>query len=116
MSTYKITNVSNLLGKREASYNSILNIEYVKEMSKLNKELKPGEIMYMTTSTLPMSVHRLRTKGLITVIEINGKEAEEATKPKVNTMTTTEKNEEEKKHIHTVKKKDRKSSKDESSE
>ena len=116
MSTYKITNVSNLLGKREASYNSTLSIEYVKEMSKLKNELKPGETMYMTTPTLPMSVHRLRTKGLINVIEINGKEAETATKPKVNTMTTTEKAEDEKKQASHATKQKGKKSKEELSE
>ena len=71
MGTFKITNITNLASKRDFKYNSILNIDYVDKMAKKIISIKPGDTAYLTISSLPLSVHRLRVKNLITVDEID---------------------------------------------
>ena len=70
MSIYKITNITNLAGKRDLQFNSILDISYVDEMMKKSVKVKPGETVYLTILSLPLSVHRLRVKKLVSVVEI----------------------------------------------
>jgi len=74
MSTYKITNISNLAGKRDPKFNSIIDIIYVENMIKKIISVKPNNSVYLTIQSLPMSVHSLRAKGLITVVEIGDSE------------------------------------------
>ena len=71
MSTYKITNITNFLGKRDYKYNSNLDVEFVDNMIKKIVTIKPNDSVYLTISTLPLSVHRLRVKNLITVSEVD---------------------------------------------
>lgn len=74
MNTYKITNLTNDAGKRDPKFNSTLDIDYVDAMMKKTVKVKPGESIYLQISTLPLSVHRLRVKGLISVVEISQSE------------------------------------------
>ncbi len=86
MVTYKITNITNLAGKRDMKYNSVLDIEYVDSMIKKTIKVSPGDTVYLKISSLPLSVHRLRVKKLISVIEIDDNELKRtmnATKPPV---------------------------------
>jgi hypothetical protein len=78
MNTYKITNLTNTAGKRDPYFNSVLNISYVDAMMKKNLTIKPGETIYLQISTLPLSVHRLRVKKLISVVEISQSELKNA--------------------------------------
>ena len=71
MSTYKITNITNLAGKRDFKFNSELDIEYVDNMTRKTLKVKPGSFVYLTIPTLPLSVHRLRVKNLIAVEEVS---------------------------------------------
>jgi hypothetical protein len=71
MKTYKITNNSNLLGKRDPKYNSIVNVEYVDNRIKKNKILKAGESATLTVQTLPLAIHRLRIKKLVEITEVD---------------------------------------------
>lgn len=71
MNTYKITNITNLIGKREKKYNSVLDIEYVDKMTKKIIKVNAGETIYLSIQTLPLSVQSLRVKGLITVTEVD---------------------------------------------
>jgi hypothetical protein len=71
MSTYKITNITNLAGKRDFKFNSELDIEYVDNMTRKILKVKPGNSVYLTVATLPLSVHRLRVKNLIAVEEVS---------------------------------------------
>lgn len=80
MSTYKITNITNLAGKRDFKFNSVLDIEYVDGMMKKTVKIKPGDSLYLTVPTLPLSVHRLRVKKLIAVTEVTADELEKAMK------------------------------------
>jgi hypothetical protein len=102
MSTYRITNITNTAGKRDFKHNSILDIEYVDDMTKKIVKVKPGDSMFLTTSSLPLSVHRLRVKGLITVVEVSAVElanALENSKPKTEKKAAPKK-EEKKKVAH----------------
>jgi len=74
MNTYKITNITNLAGKRDAKFNSEINIEYIDNITKKSVMVKPGETVFLTVHSLPLSVHRLRVKNLITVSEIGAVE------------------------------------------
>ena len=74
MSTFKITNITDFLGKRDYKANSVLDIEYVDNMTKKIMSVKPKESVYLTINALPLSVHRLRVKNLITVSEVSDAE------------------------------------------
>lgn len=75
MSTFKITNITNQLGKREPKYNTVLGIEYVDDMMKKTITIKAGETVYLVMPSLPISAHLLRVKNLITVTEVSDGEA-----------------------------------------
>jgi hypothetical protein len=74
MSTYKITNITDTTGKRDFKHNSVLDIDYVDSMVKKTIKIKAGDSVYLTTQKLPMSVHKLRVKGLVTVTEVSPSE------------------------------------------
>jgi len=97
MSTFKITNITNQAGKRDFKYNSILDIEYVDGMSKKTAKIRPGDTMFLTVSTLPLSVQRLKLQNLITVVQIDAAELAkviDAMKPKVVVLPSVETDEE----------------------
>ena len=71
MSIYKITNRTNLVGKRDFKFNSELDITVVDNMVKKTMKIKPGDSVFLTVASLPLSVHRLRVKGLVTVVEVS---------------------------------------------
>jgi len=86
MVTYKITNITNLVGKRDMKYNSVLDIEYVDSMIKKIIKVNPGDTVFLKISSLPLSVHRLRVKKLVSVVEIDDNELKrtmDAAKPPV---------------------------------
>lgn len=100
MNTYKITNITDSLGKRDANYNTTLKITYVDEMVKKTILLKPKNTIYFTTKSLPLSVHRFRVKKLVSVAEISDKElkhvkendvSKSQSNKKTSTTTTTTK-------------------------
>lgn len=74
MTTYKITNLTGGLGKRDNSYNKTLDITYVDNMERKTMHLKPNDTIYFTTNTIPTSIHNLRVRGLISVVEISDKQ------------------------------------------
>lgn len=85
MNTYKITNLTNQLGKRDSKYNSVVDIEYIDNRAKKVAKLKPGETVFLSVQSLPLTVHRLRIKNVITVSEVSPAELQkslEAAKPK----------------------------------
>ena len=72
MNTYKITNITNQLGKRDTNFNMSLDIEYIENRAKKIFQLKSGESLVISVpASLPLSIHRLRLKKLITVTETN---------------------------------------------
>ena len=85
MNTYKITNTTNLVGKRDPKFNSVANIEYIDNRTKKVIALKAGDSVFLTVSSLPLSIHRLRIKNLIEIVEVSAAELQknmEKSKPK----------------------------------
>ena len=74
MANYKITNLTNTAGKRDLKYNTTLSISYVDQMQKKTLQVKPGETVFLQIRSLPLSVHQLRVKKLISVVEISANE------------------------------------------
>jgi hypothetical protein len=74
MNTYKITNITNLSGKRDFKHNSSLDINYIDNLTKKKITIKAGEFVYLTVNSLPMSVRKLRVENLITVVEVSNSE------------------------------------------
>ena len=74
MNIFKITNITNTINKRDYKYNSVLDIDYVDEMTRKAIRIKPGESVYLTINSLPLSAQKLRVKNFITVVEISSKE------------------------------------------
>ena len=72
MGMYKITNITNVVGKRDVNYNSILNIELIENMKKKIIKLKPEDSVVISVLRLPISIHALRIKGLVSVVEVEG--------------------------------------------
>lgn len=71
MKTFKITNITNLAGKRDSKFNMAIDIEYIDNRTKKVINLKAGSNVFLTVDSLPLSVHRLRIKKLITIEEVN---------------------------------------------
>lgn len=109
MNTYKITNITNLAAKRDRKYNSTITIEYVDKMTRKTLMVNAGATVYLTVSSLPLSVHRLRIKNLITVIEVDAAEVSKPIKKskpkKVSKPRATKKVDTEKKENFLVEKK-----------
>lgn len=74
MANYKITNLTNTAGKRDLKFNTTLSIDYVDSMQKKSIQIKPGETVFLQIHSLPLSVHKLRVKKLISVVEISTNE------------------------------------------
>lgn len=102
MSTFKIVNITDTLGKRDPNYNSTLKIDYNDGMNRKTILLDPNKTTYLTIPSMPLSIHKMRMKKWIIVDEINKKELKKQmdsqkqtpTPPpnkKVTTTTTTKK-------------------------
>lgn len=74
MITYKITNITENLGKRDVNFNKTLEISYVDDMMRRTINVKPQDTVYFTSNDLPLSVHKMRVKKLVSVSEISEKE------------------------------------------
>ena len=74
MNTYKITNLTSKLGKRDTNYNSTLKVSYIDGMERKNMFIKPNEEVYFTAASLPISLHKFRVKGLVSISDVTDKE------------------------------------------
>ena len=91
MSIFKITSLTNSGNKRESKYNTSLNIDYIDNMQKKTIVLKPGGVIYLSISSLPISIHKLRVRNLIIVDEISSNELSEVFNgEKVENLNTKE--------------------------
>ena len=70
MITYKITNITDLLPKRQRYSNSTLSIEYIDCMTEKKHLLNPGKTFYLTLQTLPLQIKKLMIQKLVNVSEI----------------------------------------------
>ena len=99
MPYYKITSLTAKLPKRHLHKNENLKIEYREGFDTKTNELPVGATVYISSPSLPVNYHKLRMKGLISVVEI-GKNAfmklqkneqKPVVAPVVETTTTTKK-------------------------
>jgi len=74
MNTYKITNITNQLTKRERMFKSSIDIVYTDKRIKKTINVIAGQTIYLTVPSLPLSVNRLRIKKLITITEVSAAE------------------------------------------
>lgn len=89
MNTYKITNITNSIAKRDIHYNTTIDIEYVVSMSKKIISIKPGNSVFLTIPSLPISIQRMKIKKMITVTEMTPLEMDSiinSNKPKINNV------------------------------
>lgn len=108
MGIYKLTNVTDKIGKRDIKYNSTLEIEYVDKMVKKIIKLLPKETCYLTVTSLPISIQRLEIKNLLTISEISSEELNkyyQEMKAKNSKIVNEENKKVEDKTIHLNKKK-----------
>jgi hypothetical protein len=111
MGIYKITSLTNMLGKRELKSNSELEFDYVEGMVNRTVKIRPGSSVFLDISRLPLSLQKLRVKNLIAISEITEMEMNEvieARKPKQVIEKNTKKNEETTKKIVEKKKHEKK--------
>lgn len=92
MNSYKITNITNLVGRRDSKFNTIIDIEYIDNRIKKTIKLKAGETVFLTVNSLPLSIHRLRIKELININEVSAIElAKTMEKERPKTIKKTKK-------------------------
>jgi hypothetical protein len=79
---YKIKNITNSLDKRHPFVNTSVDIEYVQKNSVKEKiKLKVGEELIFDGNILPTSIHNLRIKKFIRVIQISDDQVAGLIKP-----------------------------------
>jgi hypothetical protein len=71
MGYYKIINITNTLGKREPNYNTNLKIEFSNKFTTNTINLNSGKEIIIECNYLPISIQKLRTEGLLNVIDID---------------------------------------------
>jgi len=71
MITFKISNITNTFAKRHSYFNTNVNLIYVDGIFKKSRILSPGQTLYLNLDSLPIEIHKLRAKGLITVVEVD---------------------------------------------
>lgn len=70
MSYYKLKNITNTLGKRDFKANTAQTVDFKDNINSGSVVINPGAEIVVEASYLPVSAQKLRTEGVITVIEI----------------------------------------------
>lgn len=71
MGYYKIKNITNDLGKRHGKVNTTQTIEFKDIISVNSISIAPGAEITVEANYLPITAQKLRTEGLITIVEID---------------------------------------------
>ena len=82
MTYYKITSLTPKLGKRHIDKNTTLNISYREGFNTREHNLAAGATLYISSPSLPVNLHKLRMKNLISVVEISKNLFLKLSKPK----------------------------------
>lgn len=82
MAYFVIKNITNKLDKRHPNVNQTLDIEYFSQFEKKFHSLASGREMVINADNLPLGVHILKAKNLITVRKISDSEYEKTQKSK----------------------------------
>lgn len=71
MGYFKIKNVTNELGKRHGRFNTTQKIDFKDIIYSNSIDIPAGGEITIETVYLPVSAQKLRTEGLITIVEID---------------------------------------------
>lgn len=72
MGFFKIRNITSLLSKRDAKFNSTLPISMKSSQFKKEKvSLAPDAEFAMEANFLPIELHKLRSEGFVSILEIS---------------------------------------------
>src|SRR5579859_5706102 len=78
MGFYKIKNITPSLGKRNSKVNTSLMIDISSPLKENKVNLSPDAEFVMEANFLPISVHKMRTEGFLSVVEISKNEYQNA--------------------------------------
>jgi len=114
MRTYKITNITNTLNKRNLYYNKTLDIEFPYDMKDQKVNLKPNDNIIFKTHHIPFNIQKLKIQGLVMIDDITRTEnsvikPKKKKKTKENSSTKTNKPKKQEKQTTTSTPKGRKS-------
>lgn len=90
MAYYKIKNMTGSLAKRHQNKDSELKVEYLVGFQKKVHNLPVGQELVMSCRTLPVQIHTLRAKGLVSVTEISENEFMKLQKPSAKKVSAEE--------------------------
>lgn len=82
MAYFVIKNITNKLDKRHPNLNQTLDIEYFSQFEKKFHKLASGREMVINADNLPLGVHILKAKNLITVKKMSDSEYDKIQKSK----------------------------------
>lgn len=71
MGYYKIRNITSLLGKRHPKVNTTQKIDLSAQFSKNSIDLNPDTEFVLEANFLPISLHKMRSEGVVSVLEIS---------------------------------------------
>lgn len=71
---YKLLNTTFKLNKRDENYNKTLYFDYVDGFEKKTITIRPSQLIYIEFKNLPISLHRLRMQGLVSVLQVTDDE------------------------------------------
>ena len=92
MGYFKIKNITTELGKRHVKVNSTQYIEIKSNFAGDRIALNPNGEVFIESNHLPFSVHKLRSEGLVSVVELDKNsyiKLRDAANPPKNNLTTT---------------------------
>lgn len=71
MGYYKIKNITNNLAKRHAKLNTSQVVDLSTGINAQSITIAPDQEILLESNFLPVSLHKLRTEGLMTIVEID---------------------------------------------
>lgn len=74
MGKYRIKNLTDSFGKRDADYNKTVSFQVSNGLMKKIITIEPGDELYIELKILPLDLQRLRIKNVIAVTEIGNLE------------------------------------------
>lgn len=74
MGKYRIKNLTDSFGKRDADYNKVVSFQVSNGLMKKTITIEPGDELYIELKILPLDLQRLRIKNIVTVTEIGNLE------------------------------------------
>ena len=74
MGKYRIKNLTDSFGKRDADYNKVVSFQVSNGLMKKTITIEAGDELFIELKILPLDLQRLRIKNIVTVTEIGNLE------------------------------------------